>query len=325
VTAADVETRSPSGGIDELYGAFVATLPPALAGHAEELAMTLGLAPSRDVPWSSVFGHEVTLGAPRLVADAMPELALAAITGATLAHMLSVIEAFGTDRIEDGQVPATPELGEVLARARAARDDVIARVRGDPSGAEPTYARAEQATVAAIRAEQEVFRAGRAVSFERYLAISRGKQSVGLPAALALARAAGWNARRARCLEEMLYAVWVGLQLHDDVIDWEDDLRRGGAWAASLAASSVPSRPSARELTKTDLHASGVLARMLAGSARCFRAARRRASVLGAHRLAGWAREREETVGALARREAEAAGFANRAHALSSWSKTVLA
>jgi hypothetical protein len=33
----------------------------------------------------------------------------------------------------------------------------------------------------------------------------------------------------------MLESIGVGLQLHDDVIDWEEDWARGGAWAVALA------------------------------------------------------------------------------------------
>ncbi len=58
---------------------------------------------------------------------------------------------------------------------------------------------------------------------------------------------------------------------------------RGGAWAASLAGALRDAPPAA---TKARVLASGVLARMLASSARRFRAARRRGALLGAHRLA---------------------------------------
>jgi hypothetical protein len=325
--------------IDDLYASFVATLPEALIAPALGLASTLGLAPSRAVPWSEVFSNEITLGAPRLVAEAMPDLAPDVVRRATLAHLLAVIEAFGTDRIEDGQTAETPALAAVLAHARAARDAALAavlqsagdaRVEGWGAGlSEPSYARAEREALAAIRAEQAVLRTGDVIAFDRYLDISHGKQRVGLPASLALARVAGWDARRARCLARLLDAVWVALQLHDDVIDWEDDFQRGGAWAPALAAYAssriaAGDRPTMPLSVQKLVHQSGALARMLAGSARRFKAARRRAEALGAHRLAAWAREREETTRDLARREAESPGFANRSHALSHWVQTVL-
>jgi len=306
--------------IDDLYGAFVATLPPSLVEPAGALAATLGLAPSPAVPWSQVFSHEVTLGAPRLVADAMPSLPEALVRDATLAHLLAIVEAFATDRVEDGQVAATPTLVALLEQVRRGRDAALERVASPSS---PSYASAERETVAAIRAEQAALRSGEPVAFARYLAISNGKQRVGLPASLALAGAAGWDAPRARSLARMLDAVWVALQLHDDVIDWEDDLARGGAWATALAPAAPPLSVAAP--VKERVHRSGVLARMLAASTRRFRAARRRAEVLGAVRLAAWARDREAVLGDLARREAASPGFANRAHALSSWAKTVLA
>jgi hypothetical protein len=322
--------------IDPLYAAFVATLPEALAGAARGLAVTLGLSPSRDVPWSGVFSHEITLGAPLLVAEALPELPAALVDDATLAHLLAVVEAFGTDRLEDGQVTATPALLDLLAHVRRARDAALSRVvaassrHGHERPSEHAFQRADGETLAAISAERALIGNGEAVTFRRYLSISHGKQRVGLPASLALARAAGWDDRRTRVLGRLLDAVALGLQLHDDVIDWEDDLARGGAWAASLAAL-VPSRADAeaRETMPVSIRLlvqqSGVLGRMLAAAQRSFRAARRRAEVLGAGRLARWAGEREALTGDLARHEADTPGFANRAHALSAWARTVLA
>lgn len=317
--------------IDALYADFVATLPAALARPAALLAVTLGLAPSPDVPWSEVFAHEVTLGAPRLVAEAMPETPGAVVRDAALAHLLAIVEAFGTDRLEDGQVEATAELAALLAHARRARDDALARVTPEVS-----YEPAERETLAAVRAEQAVLRGGGGVPFPRYLAIVHGKQRLGLPASMGLARAAGWDMPRTRSLARLLDAVSEALQIHDDVIDWEEDLGRGGAWAASLAASVVPSvvvrdphvprkdRETVPDSTRKRVHQSGMLARMLSTSARRFHAAHLRAEALGASRLAIWAHDREATMRDLARREAESPGFTNRAHALSTWARTVL-
>jgi hypothetical protein len=312
--------------IDALYLSFAEALPEEQVEPTLELARTLGLAPSRDVPWSQVFAHEVTLAAPALVAEAMPSLPETLVREATLAHMLAVIEAFGTDRVEDGQVEATSQLASVLGRVRRARDAAMDRI----GGRESPYAPAERETLAAIRTERALLGGGEPVDMDRYLAISSSKQRVGLPASLALARAAGWDARRVRSLARLLDDVCVALQAHDDVVDWEHDYGRGGAWAVALAAATIPtSGPvSERETVPVSMprlvRASGVLARLLQVSARRFRAARRRAEALGAHRLARWARDQEADLGDLSRREADSPGFANRAHALSPWARTIL-
>ena len=311
-------------GIDALYDAFASSLPPRLEDEARGLACTLGLAPSRAVPWSEVFGHEVTLGAPGLVAEAMPALPPRAVEGAALAHLLAVIEAFGTDRIEDGQVEATAALRELLAAVRRERDAALVRAGDDGSGG-GAFAEAERETLRAIAAEVSDFKAGARVSFARYLAVSYGKQRVGLPASLSLGRAAGWEARRLAALRGALDGVWLGLQLHDDVVDWPDDFARAGAWAALLAGVPRPLEggpPSPED--RRAVYDSGVLARMLRTSAQYFGASRRRASVLGAHRLASWAAAREEQVRALSEREAESPGFTARAQALSGWAREVL-
>ncbi|MFT3769838.1 MAG: hypothetical protein QM820_30765 [Minicystis sp.] len=317
--------------IDELYAEFVKTLPEALRNTAEALPFVLQLAPSRDIPWSEVFSHEVTLGAPRFVAEGTPGLPEDAVRAASLAHLLAIIEAFGTDRLLDGQIDPSPELDGVLSHARTARDEALARVLALAGNADEdeVYTRADADTADAIRTEHAILRSGEAVPWARYLAVAHGKQRLGLPASLALARAAGWDARRRASLAKLLDAVWVGLQLHDDVIDWESDLSRGGAWAASLAAH-VPLRADPRDRKTVPVSArrlvfeSGALTRMLRQSARYFRAARRRAEALGLHGLAGWARGRELNLDELARREAENPGQTNRAHALSHWAKTVL-
>lgn len=342
--------------IDELYADFVRMLPDALAEPARELPMRLQLTPSRAVPWSEVFSHEVTLGAPRLVAEGMPGLPEGAVRDASLAHLLAIIEAFGTDRLLDGQVAPSAELEDILAHARRVRDEALARVLvghigGDPqtpapgghaggapqtparggagSAPDEVYARADAETADAIRTEQAILHSGESVPWARYLTVAHGKQRLGLPASLTLARAAGWDARRRAVLGKMLDAMWVGLQLHDDVVDWETDLARGGSWAASLAAH-VPPRADPRDRKTVPVSArrlvfeSGALARMLQQSARCFRAARRRAAALGLRTLEAWAQGREQHLGDLARAEATSPGQTNRAQALSHWAKIVL-
>ncbi|KYF71024.1 hypothetical protein [Sorangium cellulosum] len=376
--------------VDELYKAFWRTLPGMLHAEAQGLAHTLGLTPSRDVPWSAVFSNEFTLSAPALLADAMPGVRGATVQDALLAHLLAVIEAFATDRIQDAQIRPTWQLEALLAHARRARDEALRRVAPGVDDPAIDFARADEATLLAIEAERALLASGEPAGFSRYYALSLAKQRVGFPASIALAHAAGWTAAQREVLSRMLSSVWLGLQLHDDVMDWQDDYQRGGAWAVVLASelrsrahgepdvgdvgdvdvddgdddaargqgrapggahrrgavaygplgtppwgiaatpkgqsepptSSVPS--SLIPVRRMVLEA-GVLGAMLDGERRCFRAARRRAAVLGARRVAAWTAGREAQAQELARCEAESPGFANRAHALKSWAKAVLA
>jgi hypothetical protein len=264
----------------------------------------------------------------------MPAVPRAVVDDATLAHALAVVEAFGTDRIEDGQVRRTPALEAVLAAIRDARDAALARVLGAGVGgladdAQLSYAVAGRRTLAAIRDERAALRSGEAVPWERYLDVAWRKQRVALPASLALARVAGWDARRTRTAARLLDAIGVGLQLSDDVVDWEEDLAHGGAWAALLAAYGPPGGLGPRDRqtipvsVQRMVHVSGVLSHLLARSARQLRAARRRAEALGARRLAAWARAQEARMSDLSDREARSPGYATRARALSAWSKLV--
>ncbi|WP_437666093.1 hypothetical protein [Sorangium sp. So ce1182] len=362
--------------VDELYNAFCRTLPGMLHADAQGLAYTLGLSPSRDVPWSAVFSNEVTLAAPALLAEAMPGVRGATVQDALLAHLLAVIEAFGTDRIQDAQVRPTWQLEAILAHARRARDEALRRVAPGVDDPAIDFARADDATLLAIETERSLLASGEPAGFSRYYALSIAKQSVGFPASIALAHAAGWTAAQREVLARLLSSVWLGLQLHDDVMDWQDDYQRGGAWAVVLASelrsrahgepdephadrrerapgahnrlaaaygplgtppwgiaatpkgkSEPPasSAPSSLIPVRSMVLDSGVLGAMLDGERRCFRAARRRAAVLGARRVAAWAEGREAQAHELARCEAESPGFANRAHALNAWAKAVLA
>ncbi|WP_437986255.1 hypothetical protein [Sorangium sp. So ce117] len=361
--------------VDELYKAFWRTLPGMLHADAQGLAYTLGLSPSRDVPWSAVFSNEITLAAPALLAEAMPGVRGATVQDALLAHLLAVIEAFGTDRIKDKQVRPTWQLEAILAHARRARDEALRRVAPGVDDPAIDFARADDATLFAIETERSLLASGGPAGFSRYYALSLGKQSVGFPASIALAHAAGWTAERREVLARLLSSVWLGLQLHDDVMDWQDDYQRGGAWAVVLASElrsraheepraeerdrerasaprhrgavaygplgtppwgiavtpkaqgepPIPDAPSSLLPVRRMVLESGVLAAMLDGERRCFRAARRRAAVLGARRVAAWAEGKAAQAQELARCEAESPGFANRAHALNAWAKAVLA
>jgi hypothetical protein len=69
---------------------------------------------------------------------------------------------------------------------------------------------------------------------------------------------------------------------------------------------------------------SGILAVMLKRSLAHMRAARRRATALGAHLLASWAGRQESRLETLARAETKSAGYAVREHALAAWAIEVL-
>jgi hypothetical protein len=276
-----------------------------------------------------VFSHGITLAAPALIAEAMPHVRGPTVQDALLAHMLAILDAFGTDRLEDGQVRPTWQLETLLAHVRRARDEALQRVVPGPSDPSIDFAAADEATLGAITAERGLLGGGGAADFTRYHEISRAKQRLGLPASLALAIAAGWDQRRREALERMLESIWVALQYYDDVMDWEEDCQRLGAWAVALARGArggeAPALDSEPAAVRGLVLESGVLARMLDEARRHFRRARRLAAALGAQRLASWTIARESHMAELARCEARSPGYASRARALSVWARAVLA
>jgi hypothetical protein len=308
---------------DLIYEAFCHTLPFGLQRQARELPFHLRLAPDRRSRWSDVFTHEVTLAAPAMFTEAMAAIHPTAVRSAVLAHMLAVIHAFGVDRIQDGQVPSTPELVDILEHARQSRDLAIRQVGPLPSGEAIEFAPADREVVWALQQEREAIAEG-SLEFGRYKAISLRKQAVGLPASLALARAALWGPAQCRAVARTLGSIALWLQMYDDVVDWEDDLRRGGAWPVMLAMDGAD-RPSGKRPTEPGqvrqmVLGSGVMARMLAGAYRQFHGAGLRAQALGARQLARWARGREEQCRLLAEKEVSSAGYAVRAYSLAPWS-----
>jgi hypothetical protein len=189
------------------------------------------------------------------------------------------------------------------------------------------FAAADQKTLYAIACEHGLLRQGTGASFETYEMVSLGKQSVGFPASLALAHAAGWDERRRAVLHRALASVWLGLQMNDDVVDWEDDFGRGGAWAVALALGTPTEHAEAATevAVRRRVFTSRVLERMLSRAQWHFHAVRLRAHVLGAPTLAAWAGEREGKVAQLYAGEQRSAGYAVRAHALAAWAGEVLA
>jgi hypothetical protein len=323
-------TMNPLDIVDELYAAFVDTLHGPLVQCARDLALTLGLVSARGVPWSRVFSHPITLAAPALLSDAMPNVGTRVMRDAILAHMLAVIEAFGTDRVEDGQIHATPDLMALLGQIRRARDRAVHRVAPGVRDAAIDFAAADQRTLYAIACEHGLLRQGSGVSFVTYEMVSLGKQAVGFPATLALAHAAGWDERRRITLRRALASVWLGLQMNDDVVDWEDDFARGGgSWAVALAigasARDLHDEHTAEASLRKRVFASRALEHMLARARWHFHALRRRSEVLGARELGSWAADRETRLTVLHAEEQQSAGYAVRAHALAAWAGEVLA
>ena len=317
--------------VDELYEVFADRIGEPLADSARDLPRALSLAPV-SVPWSRVFSHEVTLGAPALFAEAMPQVGPPLLRNAVMAHLLAVVDAFGTDRIEDEQIDASPNVFAVLGQARRERDRAIVRMFGGVVPPDCDFRAADALTMRAIRGERAMLLSGRAVDMGIYEHASLDKQCAGIIASVALARAAGWDSRRCSAVRATLESVSLGLQLSDDVVDWEDDMQRGGAWAVCLMRGtprpgfpSLSLRPERPESIRTQVLRSGVLGLMLSRACRHMKWARRRASAMGAHRLASWAAGQEARLSSLATAEEASAGYAVRASALAAWASEVLA
>jgi geranylgeranyl pyrophosphate synthase len=313
--------------IDAIWNTFCATLPVDLQSEARILARGIGLVPLPAVPWSGVFKHEGTLAAPALLATAMPRATREMVAKATTAHMLAVIDAFAVDRMLDRQAAASPQMLRLLQHVRAERDRAMRELTG---GRKSPYLDTEYEAVCAINTERLLLQHGVPLSFSDYSRLSLAKLAVAFPAPLALAKAAGLENRRQRAVHRILRAIGLGLQLHDDVVDWEEDWSNGGAWAVSLAGG-LGVRMSANRRRKPDIqlarhqvHQSGVLAAMMELARWRYREAWRLAAWLGARSVSEWARRQEATLTDLAERESNAAGYAVRAHQLSGWALEVL-
>jgi hypothetical protein len=316
--------------IDALYAGFVSTLPPELCEAALDLPHALGLAPAKGFTWGEVFNHEVTLEAPALVAEAFPNAPAELVRRAVMGHALSVIEAFGTDRIMDGQVERSPELLAILERLRIARYSVLEQVW--PGSAEEARL-ADQEMNQAIREERELLGQLAAASFDEYRRISLGKQAVGFTASTSLARACGATESQVLEVRGALSGVWLGLQYEDDAGDWEDDWKRGhGAWAVSLARrrlEAVKTQPSEERPTEPDIirrrvFSMRVLYLMLHGARHHYQAASRYARVLRARRLSSWAQARVDRLNEILPLEERHAGYVVRARKLSAWAAEIL-
>lgn len=323
--------------IDDLYLEFTATLPNSLGKLANNLPHVLGLAPREGPGWDDVFSHRVTLAAPELVSEGFrarkaSEEAGERLRDAVLGHALSVIEAFASDRVLDGQIVSTSELATLLEEIRLARDRLLERVF---PGTTLACRAADDTTLQAIREERALLGRLAAVSFQDYERVSFGKQAVGFPASVALLRALGASERNVTQAERALRGVWLGLQFEDDVVDWEDDFRRGGgAWPVSLARRrlarpDVPShephhRPTEPDMIRRRVLDAGVLYSMLSAARRQYRAAYRHARSLGATTLADWALRRMKRLDELLPLEERHAGFAVRSRQLAPFAAEIL-
>ena len=316
--------------IDSLYAGFVSTLPPRLVELAGSLPHALGLAPIKQAPWSDVFNHPVTLEAPRLFAAAFPAAGPEKVRSAVLAHALSVIEAFGTDRIADGQIPATQELTELLVELRRARDQIL---EGLSPGFGEVARAADRETQEAILEEGALLKRLGAATFEEYRRISLAKQAVGFPASVALARVCGASPLEEELVRRALAGVWLGLQFEDDATDWEDDWRRGGgAWAVSLARRRLEAvqeqradeRPTEPDLVRRRVHRMRILYSMLRAARHQYRRAWRYSRVLRSGPLVRWTSERITRLDALIPLEGRHAGYVVRAMKLSPWAREIL-
>ena len=316
--------------IDALYDGFVNTLPDDLRALAIDLPYLLGLAPAKGFRWSEVFSNEVTLEAPTLIAEAFPQASPDLIRRAVLGHGLSVIEAFGTDRILDNQIKATPELLALLEHAREARNAVLEQIC---PGSVTAARAADRETREAIREEDALLSQIAPATFDDYRRISLGKQAVGFTASIALARACGATEPQVLEIRRGLSGVWLGLQFEDDAADWEDDWKRGrGAWAVSLARRRLEAvksqrsdeRPTEPDMIRRRVLSMRVLYLMLRAARRQYRAASLYSRVLGAQRLCAWAQGKTERLNQVLPLEERHAGYVVRARKLSAWAAEVL-
>jgi hypothetical protein len=316
--------------VDELYRAFADKLGEPLASRARDLLRSLKVAPDPRIPWSRVFAHEVTLGAPALIAQAMPRVSGVLVRDAVLAHLLAVIDSFGVDRIENERLTPSASLLAILGHARRERDEAMARVCGGAVPRDLDFAAANSLAIRTIRRERSFLISARPTDFESYERALLDKQCAGWRASVAFARAAGADERWCRSVRATLESVALALQTYEDVVDWEDDLERNGSWAVSLMKGMRPP-PAPRDLrpeggrVRAQVLRTGVLRTMLERAMHHVCIARRRATALGAQRLAAWAASRERSLQALVSAEGRSAGYAVRAHALAGWAGEVLA
>jgi hypothetical protein len=276
----------------------------------------LRLAP-RALPWSRVFHQEVTLGLPVPLAEALPALSAEAIRRGVMAHMCGILAAFGADRIDDGQVEATPSLRLVLSAVRSARDAAIDSFDIEGAGPLYDYRAADLATARANRVEQEFLAIHDKADFGTYERLSVPKQYLVFPAAMTLARAAGLDEDHVESVRAMCLAMAMGLQLRDDATDWMDDHAEGRAWAvriyrgtAGALGDGVRNLQNLHNLQdlQSGMATTGTIVSLLRGAAGHFQSAVEHARFLGAARVAAWAEKNRALTAKLAEEEARSPG-----------------
>jgi hypothetical protein len=285
--------------------------------------------PPKGTLWSELVSHRLTWLTPGIVADAMPRADADIVLAATSAHVLALSEGAAIERVKGGTLTPSRELGEVLEHLRRARDKLIARVGRTPIGIQG-YVPAALVTSRAMSEGRALLASPGGVPLSAYRRVTRDKWRLALPAPLVLAHAAGWTTDEKRSLETMLVTLWTAMQICDDVLRWERDLIRGGAWPAALIGEHADDPTWPPEETRgvplrKRVHRSGVLARLLREAQRCFSVGGDRANALRLHDVALWAKNRENYIDRLAEAEDEHAGYAVRAHALAPWVAEVLA
>jgi hypothetical protein len=307
--------------VDDLYEDFVDRIGSALSASARDLPRVLRLVPIAR-PWSEVFPHEITLGAPALFAETMKGVPSAFTRDAVLAHLLAVIASFGTARIEDERIDASPHVFAVLSQARRERDRAMMRLFSRTPLAETDYRAADSMTIRAVRRERSMLNSTYPVDFDLYEHTLLDKRCSSVLASVALARIGGLGVRRCRAVRATLESISLSLEIYDDVVDWDMDLNRGGAWAMCLLRGTIAPPDSGKHATRgngarNEILGSGILEAMLARARMHMRSARRRAWAIRAHRLAAWAAIQETHLEAMIAAGVDGARFAARAHARS--------
>jgi hypothetical protein len=289
--------------VDDLYEAFADRIGATLSAGARDLPRALRLA-HQPLPWSRVFSHEITLGAPAMFAESMVGVPASVTRDAVLAHLLAVIDAFGTARIEDERIEASPPVFAVLGHARRERDLAMVRLFSRTTLADTDFRAADAMTIRAVRRERSMLASTYPVDVDLYERTLLDKRCSGILASVALARIAGVGPRRCRAVRAILESVFVALQIYDHVVEWEADLHRGDAWTLCLmkgtrAPPRSGSRPTRGATGPAEVLDSGVLEMMIARARMHMRRARRRASAVGAPRLASWAAGQESRLASL--------------------------
>jgi hypothetical protein len=263
----------------------------------------------------------VTLGAPALVAETAIGVPAAFVRDAVLAHLLAVIESFGTARIEDERIDASPQVFAVLGHARFERDRAMARLFSRTPLSDTDSRAADAMTIRAVRHERSMIGSMYPVDFDVYERTLVDKRCSGVLASVALARIAGLGTRQCRAVRATLESIALSLEIYDDMIDWERDLTRGGSWATCLVRGAMAPPYSGKHATRGaslrgEVQNSGILDMMLARAQVHMRTARRRATALRAERLAFWAATQEDVLASLDATDAASSGLSVREQAM---------